>query len=134
MTSPSTTEAGPAPRDVASLTADFAKHGYPPPHQLALLFPRMTAAEQAALTGSIRVNTMREPITMFNGQIADGIARCHSAIELGLRWERLFKTEFEGNEAGLLQFVIDKPQPATPQRKPTSHGGRADGDHAAGCP
>ena len=94
--------------DLPSLTADFAKHGYPPPHQLALLFPRMTAAEQAALTGSIRVNTMREPITMFNAQIADGIARCHSAIELGLRWERLLKTEFEGDEAGLLQLVIDK--------------------------
>jgi hypothetical protein len=31
-------------RDAASLTADFAKHGYPP----ALLFPRMPAAEQAA--------------------------------------------------------------------------------------
>ena len=95
-------------RDAASLTADFAKHGYPPPHPFALLFPRMTAAEQAALTTSIRAGGIRDPITTFNGQIADGIARCHSAIELGLRWERLFKTEFEGNEAGLLQLVIDK--------------------------
>ena len=68
----------------------------------------MTAAEQAALTTSIRANSIREPITTFNGQIADGIARCHSAIELGLRWERLPKTEFEGDEAGLLQLVIDK--------------------------
>jgi N6-adenosine-specific RNA methylase IME4 len=96
------------PLDRASLGAHFAAFGYPAPHPFALLFPRMTAAEQAALTRSIRVNTMREPITMFNGQIADGIARCHSAIELGLRWERLPKTEFEGGEADLLQLVIDK--------------------------
>ena len=94
--------------DLPSLTADFANHGYPPPHPFALLFPRMTAAEQAALTTAIRAGGIRDPITTFNGQIADGTARCHSAIELGLRWERLLKTEFEGDEAGLLPLVIDK--------------------------
>jgi hypothetical protein len=57
-------------RNAASLTADFAKHGYPPPHRLALLFPRMPAAEQAALTTSIRAGGIRDPITIFNGQIA----------------------------------------------------------------
>jgi N6-adenosine-specific RNA methylase IME4 len=96
------------PCGVASLTAHLAQHGFAPPHPFALLFPRMTPAAQAALTESIRLNGMRDPITVFNDQTADGLSRCISAIELGLRWEELRKDEFEGDEAALLQFVIDK--------------------------
>ena len=102
-------EAGTKPLDRASLGPHFADFGYPPPHRFALLFPRLTASAQAALSESIRLNKgIRDPITTFNGQIADGISRCLSTIELGLRWEELRKDEFEGDEAALLQFVIDK--------------------------
>jgi hypothetical protein len=85
------------PFGAASLT-DLAQQGFPSPHRFALLFPRLTPGEQAALTESIRVNNgVREPITIFNGQIADGISRCLSAIELGHRWEQVRKTKFEGD-------------------------------------
>jgi N6-adenosine-specific RNA methylase IME4 len=97
-----------APPCDASFTAHLTRHGYPPPHRFALLFPRLTAPAQAALTESIRLSGMRDSITVFSGQIADGISRCISATALGLRWETLPKTEFEGDEAGLLQLVIDK--------------------------
>ena len=94
--------------DFASLSAHFAEHDYPPPHPFAQLFPRMTEAEQEALTASIRINEMLDDVTTFNGQIADGNGRCVSAIELGFPWDRVRKTEFDGDEAALLQFVIDK--------------------------
>lgn len=96
------------PWDVASLTAHFTRHGFPPPHRFALLFPRLTASAQAALTESIRLKGVHDEITVFDGQTADGISRCLSAIELGLRAEQVPKDEFEGDEAALLQLVIDK--------------------------
>jgi hypothetical protein len=108
-TSAAAVEAGTKPLDRASIGRHFADFGYPAPHRFALLFPRLTASAQAALTKSIRLNKgIRDPITMFNGQIADGISRCLSTIELGLRWGQLHTTKFEGDEAVLLQFVIDK--------------------------
>jgi hypothetical protein len=107
-TSAAPVEAGTKPLDGASLESHFAAFAYPAPHRFALLFPRLTASAQAMLTESIRLNRMRERVTIFNGQIADGVSRCLSAIELGLRWEELRKDEFEGDEAALLQFVIDK--------------------------
>ncbi len=94
--------------DAASLTAHFADSGFPPPHPFALLFPRMTAAEQAALTNSIRADGIRDPITVFGNKIADGVSRCLAAIELGFRWEQLRKEQFEGAESALLQCVIDQ--------------------------
>ena len=43
-------EAGTKPLDRASLGPHFADFGYPPPHRFALLFPRLTASAQAALS------------------------------------------------------------------------------------
>ena len=89
-TSAAAVEAGTKPLDRASIGRHFADFGYPAPHRFALLFPRLTASAQAALTELIRLNRgIRDPITMFNGQIADGISRCLSTIELGLRWGQL---------------------------------------------
>jgi hypothetical protein len=85
-------------RDLASLTAHFAEHGYPVPHQIAFLFPRMMEAGQEALTESIRKDRIRDNITVFGDQIADGIARCKSAITLGIPWNQIPKTQFEGDE------------------------------------
>ena len=72
----------------------------------------MSDAEQTALTQSIRQNGVQVPITTTNSggseQICEGIARCLSAIELSMAWEQLPKERFEGKEADLLQFIIDR--------------------------
>jgi N6-adenosine-specific RNA methylase IME4 len=96
--------------DIGSLTAYFAEHGYPPPHDIVKLFPRITVAGQRALTASIRQNGFRknESITVSDGKTADGIARCLSAIELGMPWKQVPRAKFEGDEPALLSFVIDK--------------------------
>jgi hypothetical protein len=97
-----------AGRESAALVALLAEHGYPPPHAFARLFPRITAAGQEALTESIRKKEIHEPITVFDNQIADGIARCVAAIALGIPWEQLPKADFDGDETALLDFVIDQ--------------------------
>ena len=116
MTSPSIPSAPPTARDLKSLTAYFVEHGYPPPHPLVLLFPRMTAAEQKALTVSIRDDGVHDPITKFGNQIADGRSRCLAAIELRHSLgEQLPQAEFDGDELSLLPFLIAKNLLPAPQ-------------------
>ncbi|MFY9763371.1 MAG: hypothetical protein WBE25_04425 [Xanthobacteraceae bacterium] len=106
----STAGTRPALFDVESLAALLADHSYPPPHPFAVILPRISAAGQEALTASIRQNGFHEneTITVFDNKIADGIARCVSAIELGIPWEQMPKIQFEGDEAALLRLLIDK--------------------------
>ena len=102
----------PARPNFKSLRAHFTQHGYPAPHLFAQLWPRLTADEQEFLAASVRRRLVQEPITTFgappNEQIADGIARCLAAIEAGHPWEDLPKSSFDGDEADLLEFLIDK--------------------------
>jgi N6-adenosine-specific RNA methylase IME4 len=94
--------------DFASLTAHFADHGYPVPHPFVQLFPRATSDEQRALTESVRQHGVRDAVTVFDDRTADGVSRCLAGIELGIGWEELPKTQYEGDETSLLQLVIDK--------------------------
>ena len=86
----------------------FREHGYLAPHPFAVLFPRMTDSEQAAMTASIRDNGIREPVAIFRGYMADGRGRCISAIQLGFPWEDVPKFEFEGDETSLLRYLFDQ--------------------------
>jgi N6-adenosine-specific RNA methylase IME4 len=45
---------------------------------------------------------------MFGEEIADGRARCKSAFELGMAWQEIPKSQFEGDEATLLEFLLIK--------------------------
>jgi ParB-like chromosome segregation protein Spo0J len=52
-------------------------------HPLANIFPRMSHDEFKALVDDIRVNGVRQPITLYLGQILDGRHRYDAAKEAG---------------------------------------------------
>ncbi len=51
------------------------------PHPLAELFPPMSDAEYQALLNDIKVNGLREPITIYEGKILDGRHRYRACME-----------------------------------------------------
>lgn len=72
-------------------------------HPIADIFPRMSAAEYAALRDDIQKNGQREPIWVWNGQIIDGRHRAQACEELGIEpASRLY----EGDESTLVAFVV----------------------------
>ncbi len=72
-------------------------------HPVADIFPRMTAAEYAALRDDIEANGQREPIWVFDGQIIDGRHRAQACEEIGI--EPAVR-EYDGDESGLVGFVV----------------------------
>ena len=72
-------------------------------HPVADIFPRMTAAEYAALRDDIEAHGQREPIWVFDGQIIDGRHRAQACEELGI--EPAVR-EYDGDESGLVGFVV----------------------------
>ena len=72
-------------------------------HPVADIFPRMTAAEYAALRDDIKANGQREPIWVFDGQIIDGRHRAQACEEIGI--EPAVR-EYDGDESGLVGFVV----------------------------
>ena len=53
-------------------------------HELANIFPMMSASELAALRADIAKHGLREPIILAEGKIADGRNRYNACVELGV--------------------------------------------------
>ena len=111
-------------------------------HPVADIFPRMTAAEYAALRDDIKANGQREPIWVFDGQIIDGRHRAQACEEIGI--EPAVR-EYDGDESGLVGFVVslnlhrrhlDESQRALVGKRLSSmsHGGDRRSDQAANLP
>lgn len=74
-------------------------------HELALVFPPMTEPEFSAFKADIREHGQREPITLYEGKILDGLHRYRACQELGLE-PRVVR--FEGNPRAAAQLVIGR--------------------------
>jgi hypothetical protein len=74
-------------------------------HELALVFPPMTEPEFAAFKEDIREHGQREPITLYEGKILDGLHRYRACQELGLE-PRVVR--FEGNPRAAAQLVVGR--------------------------
>lgn len=72
-------------------------------HPIARLFPPMSDAQYAALRDDIRENGQREPITLWQGQVIDGLHRARACDELGIA---PVTREWEGEESGLTAYVV----------------------------
>lgn len=75
------------------------------PHELALVFPPMTEPEFAAFKADIKEQGQREPITLYEGKILDGLHRYRACQELGLE-PRVVR--FEGNPRAAAQLVLGR--------------------------
>jgi hypothetical protein len=74
-------------------------------HELALVFPPMTEPEFAAFKADIREQGQREPITLYEGKILDGLHRYRACQELE-REPRVVR--FEGNPRAAAQLVLTR--------------------------
>ena len=74
-------------------------------HELALVFPPMTEPEFAAFKEDVREQGQREPITLYEGKILDGLHRYRACQELGLE-PRVVR--FEGNPRAAAQLVLGR--------------------------
>lgn len=74
-----------------------------PVHAIAKLFPPMSEAAFADLVEDIRAHGLREPITLFKGQIVDGVHRERACRDLGIE---VATREYDGREEGLVAFVV----------------------------
>lgn len=72
-------------------------------HPIADIFPRMSAAEYAALRDDIQTNGQREPIWVWNDQIIDGRHRAQACEELGIEPA---SRQYDGDESTLVAFVV----------------------------
>ena len=72
-------------------------------HSIADIFPRMSAAEYAALRDDIQKNGQREPIWVWNDQIIDGRHRAQACEELGIEPA---SRQYDGDESTLVAFVV----------------------------
>jgi len=70
-------------------------------HPLSTLFPRITGAEFEALAQDIRINGLREPITLHDGMVLDGGNRYRACLEAGV--EPTFR-DFAGDS--IVAFVL----------------------------
>ncbi len=86
------------------MVAKTRSTGAPGLHEVARLFPPMTQAEFEALKEDIGRHGLREPITMYGGQIVDGIHRDRACRELGVEPRSV---EWSG-EGSLLDFAVGK--------------------------
>lgn len=74
-------------------------------HELALVFPPMTEPEFVAFKADIKEQGQREPITLYEGKILDGLHRYRACQELGLE-PRVVR--FEGNPRAAAQLVLGR--------------------------
>lgn len=72
-------------------------------HDVANIFPHMSANELKELTADIAANGLREPIWTWNGQIIDGRNRYKACQKAGV--EPIFR-EWNGDKKDLVSFVI----------------------------
>src|SRR5262245_64864510 len=71
-------------------------------HEVANIFPMMSAEEFVALKTDIQQHGLREPIWTYHGQIIDGRNRYLACTELGIEPEY---REW-GGEGSLVAFVV----------------------------
>lgn len=75
-------------------------------HPLANIFPMMSAVETGELENSIKTNTQRDEIVLFEGKILDGRNRYAACNKLGISPKvRNFDPNADGDA---LQYVLDK--------------------------
>lgn len=74
-----------------------------PVHPVADIFPKMSAAEFAALKDDIAANGLREPIWVRRGSVIDGRHRMRACAELGVA---PLVREYDGDESSLVGFVV----------------------------
>jgi site-specific DNA-methyltransferase (cytosine-N4-specific) len=72
-------------------------------HPLSALFPAMAAAEFAELRADIAKHGLRQPVTIYEGQVLEGWHRTRACAETGTR---LTTDEFTGGEREALAFVL----------------------------
>jgi hypothetical protein len=72
-------------------------------HPLAKLFPPLQGEAYAGFLEDVRKHGVREPITLFEGMILDGVNRAKAAVEAGTKCPT---QEYTGNDP--LGFVISK--------------------------
>lgn len=72
-------------------------------HAVSGLFPPMSESQYLALRDDIKENGQREAITLWRGQIIDGIHRAKACADLNR--ESLTRT-WEGEESGLTAYVV----------------------------
>jgi ParB-like chromosome segregation protein Spo0J len=74
------------------------------PHPLAKIFPKFKKTELQTLSLDIQKNGLREPITIFEGKILDGVNRAAGAQLAG--WAEIPCVKFEGDYEAARNFVI----------------------------
>jgi hypothetical protein len=78
------------------------------PHEFAAHMPEPDIGRErmvAELTEDIRKNGLREPITLFEGKVLDGINRQLAALKAGVKLGRGDFVQFEGDREEALAFV-----------------------------
>lgn len=73
------------------------------PHDLSLIFPDMSGEDFTRLAGSIAIEGLLEPITLFEGKILDGRHRYKACLEANV--EPRFE-EFSGDEDAAKAYSI----------------------------
>jgi ParB-like chromosome segregation protein Spo0J len=76
-----------------------------PFHPFAKYFPLLNGVAFDALVADVKANGLREPITLYQGEILDGVNRYLACLKAKV--EPRFE-EFEGDDAAALAFVISK--------------------------
>jgi ParB-like chromosome segregation protein Spo0J len=72
-------------------------------HPFAAAMPAMSDTECAGLLADIRAHGLRDPITLYNGQILDGRHRYRACIELGIDPPTV---DFVGSDRKAQEFVL----------------------------
>ena len=90
---------------VAPTTTTTQPSSNPRFHPLVEIFPEMDAAAFAEFVADIKVNGVREPVTVHKNQIIDGRNRQLACDVLGITCP---KRVYEGKESDLLAFVLSK--------------------------
>ena len=80
-----------------------AQHAYPI-HPLVRLFPPLTPAQYDALVASIAALGLMDPITVWRGQIIDGLHRLRACAEAGVEP----RYQFLDDDADPVQYVLDR--------------------------
>jgi hypothetical protein len=76
-----------------------------PPHAIALTMPSMPHMEYRALVEDIATHGQRDPITLFEGAVLDGVHRQRACRDIGVP---VRFTVFEGSFADAVAFVVSK--------------------------
>jgi predicted HTH domain antitoxin len=79
------------------------------PHEFALLTPAMSSEQFDRLLEDVVINGIKEPITIFEGKILDGVNRYRALRACNGAWD-LPMVDFLGTRAQAARFVLSKNQ------------------------